>query len=273
MAKHWIAGDHIDDAIKRASDANIQGFGTILNFLGEHQTDPKKIQDTVVEYIRLMAEIDSRKLDSSISIKPTQMGLILDEELCEFNIAKTVEQATSMGIFTWLDMEGSGYTQATLDIYNVLHEKFEDTGIVIQANLKRSMTDLEQLLEEGGRIRLVKGGYDESPEISFKTRDKVDSNYASLLTTLFERGGNFAVATHDDKLIQLAEQLNHSHPRNFEFQFLLGVRRELKRKLHEKGFTVKEYIPYGKDWLPYSIRRIREKKSNVLLLLRSLLQG
>ena len=163
-------------------------------------------------------------------------------------------------------MESSEHTDNTLKIYQNLFEKYERLGVAIQANLKRSQNDLEMLLKKGSKIRLVKGAYHENSKNAYRTRHAVDENYRKLMRVLFEQGNEFAIATHDSKLIDLAINLSKKHERKFEFQMLKGIRDELKPILVKSGFAVSEYIPYGTNWLPYSIRRLKERKRNILLL-------
>jgi proline dehydrogenase len=170
-------------------------------------------------------------------------------------------------------MESSEHTNNTLKIYQNLFEKYERLGVAIQANLKRSQNDLETLLKKGAKIRLVKGAYRESAKNAYKTRREVDSNYEKLMKILFEQGNEFAIATHDSRLIDRAIDLSKKHERKLEFQMLKGIRDELKPILIKSGFTVSEYIPYGTNWLPYSIRRLRERKRNILLLGSSFLHS
>jgi len=163
-------------------------------------------------------------------------------------------------------MESSEHTDVTFKIYLNLFEKYERLGVVIQSNLKRTQDDLKMLLEKCAKIRLVKGAYHETPKNAYRTRHEVDENYKKLMLTLFEQGNEFAIATHDSKLIDLAINLSKKHEKKFEFQMLKGIRDEIKPILVKSGFLVSEYIPYGTNWLPYSIRRLRERKRNILLL-------
>jgi proline dehydrogenase len=163
-------------------------------------------------------------------------------------------------------MESSEYTDDTIGIYNDLFDKYERLGIALQANLKRTSKDLVELLKKGAKVRLVKGAYHEDKKTAFQARKEVDENYKKLMEMLFVNGNEFGIATHDSKLIDEAKQLYKTHERKFEFQMLKGIRDELKPILVKKGFSVSEYIPYGTNWLPYSIRRLKERKRNILLL-------
>jgi len=170
-------------------------------------------------------------------------------------------------------MESSDHTDETIEIYYHLFARYERLGIAIQANLKRTKNDLIDLLEHGAKIRLVKGAYKENSRIAFQSKEKVDGNYASLMKILFKNGNEFGIATHDSKMIDLAISLSKKYKRKFEFQMLKGIRDELKPILIKKHFVVSDYIPYGTNWLPYSIRRVKERKRNILLLGSSFFQA
>lgn len=273
VAKQWIAGDTMDDALKSAHEANIHGMNAILNQLGEHFTSNVQVSHTVSDYFTLVSNLRRSKISGGLSIKPTQVGLSISVKQCIENLDTIIEIALQSQSFVWIDMESSEHTNNTLKIYQNLFEKYERLGVAIQANLKRSQNDLMILLKKGSKIRLVKGAYSESAKNAYKTRHEVDENYEKLLRMLFEQGNEFAIATHDSKLIDRAIELSKKHERKFEFQMLKGIRDELKPILIKNGFAVSEYIPYGTNWLPYSIRRLRERKRNILLLGSSFLHS
>ncbi len=266
VAKQWIAGDTMDDALKSARDANTHGMNAILNQLGEHFTSNVQVSRTVSDYFTLISNLRRSKISGGLSIKPTQVGLLVSVKECLENLDTIIEIALQSQSFVWIDMESSEHTDNTLKIYQNLFEKYERLGVAIQANLKRTQNDLEMLLKKGSKIRLVKGAYRESAKNAYKTRHEVDKNYDKLMNMLFEQGNEFAIATHDSKLIYRAIDLSKRYERKFEFQMLKGIRDELKPILIKSGFSVSEYIPYGTNWLPYSIRRLRERKRNILLL-------
>jgi len=266
IAKQWIAGDTMEDALKSARQANRNGMGAILNKLGEHVTSKQKVNQTVLDYLTLVSNLRRSKITGGLSIKPTQAGLAISAKECLGNLDTIIEKALQFQSFVWIDMESSEFTDDTFRIYLSLFEKYERLGVVIQANLKRTQSDLDMLLKNGAKIRLVKGAYHENSKNAYKTRHEVDENYRKLMSVLFERGNEFAIATHDSKLIDRATDLSKKHERKFEFQMLKGIRDELKPILIKSGFTVSEYIPYGTNWLPYSIRRLKERKRNILLL-------
>jgi proline dehydrogenase len=273
VAKQWIAGDTMDDALKSAREANTHGMNAILNQLGEHFTSNVQVSHTVSDYFTLISNLRRSKISGGLSIKPTQVGLLVSVKECLENLDTIIEISLQSQSFVWIDMESSEYTDNTLKIYQNLFEKYERIGVAIQANLKRTQNDLEMLLKEGSKIRLVKGAYRESAKNAYKTRHEVDKNYDKLMNMLFEQGNEFAIATHDSKLIDKAIDLSKRYERKFEFQMLKGIRDELKPILIKSGFSVSEYIPYGTNWLPYSIRRLRERKRNILLLGSSFLHS
>lgn len=266
IAKQWIAGDTMDEAIRSAKEANANGMDAIINKLGEHMISKTQVDQTVSEYLTLVSNLRRSKVTGGISVKPTQVGMSKNVNDCVDNLGKIIEKASNSQSFVWIDMESSEYTNDTIKIYLSLFEKYERLGIAIQANLKRTEQDLKVLLEHGAKIRLVKGAYRENKKNAYKTRHEVDENYKKIMRMLFLDGNEFAIATHDSKMIDFAIELSKKHERRFEFQMLKGIRDELKPVLIKSGFTISEYIPYGTNWLPYSIRRIKERKRNILLL-------
>jgi proline dehydrogenase len=266
IARQWIAGDTMEDALKSARQANKNGMNAILNKLGEHVTSKPKINQIVEEYLTLVSNLRRSKVTGGLSIKPTQVGLALSSKECKQNLDTIIEHALQDLSFVWIDMESSEYTTDTFEIYLDLFEKYERLGVVIQANLKRTQKDIDVLLKKGAKIRLVKGAYHEDAKNAYRTGHDVDENYKKLMKILFERANEFAIATHDSKMIDAATDLAKKYECKFEFQMLKGIRDELKPTLIKDGFSVAEYIPYGTNWLPYSIRRLKERKRNILLL-------
>jgi len=270
FVRNWIAGETPGEAIASAKKKNRAGLGAIINFLGEHVRDKIEAQENVDKNIKLLSYIEKEKVNASISLKLTSLGLLIDKRLCLSNVEKIASVASSKNIFVWIDMENSPYTEDTIDIYLDIFTKFGNAGIAIQANLKRSENDVRRITEEGGMIRLVKGAYSEKKDIAFFRRSEVTKNFSKLMGFLFYKSASFAIATHDEQLINEAIEVNKVHKKRLEFQMLMGVREELKRQLVSKGFNVVDYIPYGKKWLPYTIRRLSERKSNILLIMRSI---
>jgi proline dehydrogenase len=271
VAKKWVAGYSADNAIAVALDTNSRhGMSVILNFLGEDNTDAKMVDQAISEYLLLMDLMHTRKVHGSVSVKPTQLGLAIDYNLCLQNFRGLAARARDLGQFMWIDMESVKFTEDTIAIYLELYKQYDGIGVAIQSYLRRSASDLLHIIEHAGKVRLVKGAYHESEEHALVTKEEVNTNYSKLMKMLFESKNYFAIATHDSALID--EAISLSKNTKFEFQMLMGIRDELKVELVKKGFAVAEYIPYGSHWLPYSVRRIRERKRNLLLLARSLIQ-
>jgi proline dehydrogenase len=273
LARQWVAGADLEAALQRARESNAKGVGAIINFLGEHYIDKEEVEESLREYEAILGRIRDRGLDACISIKLSQFGLAIDEEYCREMVARVLEDCRRDDAFLWMDMEGSEYTSATLRIYEECLRRYPETGVALQANLRRTEEDLRSLLPKGGIIRLCKGAYSESASIAFRRKADVDANYRRLMGILFEEGDRFALATHDDRIIEEGLRLQEAHHRNFEFQMLLGVRDHLKEELRSSGYRVLEYIPYGPQWLPYFARRIRERPRNLITMLKSFLEA
>jgi proline dehydrogenase len=290
LVKKWAAGDDMEDALIEAKRCNMKGQKAILNYLGEDYTEEERIDRAIKEYSNLLERLYSGQIEGCISVKPSQLGLSVSYELCLKNFRALTARAVEFGGFIWIDMESSKYTDDTLTLYLELIGHHPDIGVVIQSALRRSASDLLHLIEVGGKVRLVKGAYHENEQIAFAPHHEVNANYIKLLEILFNRDYKvekrllnkesedlmFAVATHDTKLIEHTIRLwktSSIRIKNFEFEFLKGIRDELKRDLVKEGFRVAEYIPYGDEWLPYSVRRLRERKRNIFLLARSLVQS
>ena len=273
FAKQWIAGNDINDALKSARLSYKNKRHAIINKLGEYHKTQDPIKKTVLEYKQIISSFRQWNVKGAVSIKPTQIGMYINHQTCLVNFERLINHASKSHTFIWIDMESSDHTDESLELYCDLFVRYERLGIAIQANLKRSCDDVKDLIRHGSKIRLVKGAYRENGKISYKTRKEVDHNFVKIMETLFRDANEFAIATHDSKLIDDAISLSKKYPKKFEFQFLKGVRDELKPKLVNQGFTVSDYIPYGTNWLPYSIRRLRERKRNILLLGSSFIQS
>jgi proline dehydrogenase len=266
VAKQWIAGNTIDEALAAAKTSYKNGKSVIINRLGEYHTSKQLIEKTIDEYKTVMSSFKKWKVNGGISIKPTQIGLLRSKKECLRNFETLIKAASPSQTFVWIDMESSDHTDETIEIYQDLFVRYERLGIALQANLHRTENDLADLLSMGGKIRLVKGAYRETAKVAFKSKQKVDQSYLKLMKILFENGNEFGIATHDSIMIEEAVVLSKKHEKKFEFQMLRGIRDELKPNLIKMGFSLAEYIPYGTNWLPYSIRRLKERKRNILLL-------
>lgn len=272
VAKQWIAGNTIDDALAAAKNSYKNGMSVIINRLGEYHTSKQLIERTIDEYKAVMSSFRKWKVNGGISVKPTQVGLSRSKKECLQNFEILIRTAFSSQSFVWVDMESSDHTDETIEIYQKLFTRYERLGIALQANLTRTENDLNDLLSTGAKIRLVKGAYREDSKVAFKSKENVDQNFVKLMRVLFENGNEFGIATHDSKMIEQAIVLSKKYECKFEFQMLRGIRDELKPGLVKKGFALSEYIPYGTNWLPYSIRRLKERKRNILLLGSSFVQ-
>ena len=282
LSKKWIAGYNIDDALSYALNANERGLKCIINYLGEDLKKPEIVKNTVIEYLKLINIMRSKNVLGSVSIKPTQIGLSIDFNYCLNNLLEITSIAKKNNIFIWIDMESFETVKSTLSIYQKVFEENNAIGIVLQSYLKRSYSDLIRLLKYNANIRLVKGAYYENEENAYQRKSEIDNNYLEMVKLLFLQNNNirqnqiFAIATHDSNIIERSLDLfslSELKKEHLQFQFLKGIREKLKMNLLDRGFTVEEYIPYGENWLPYSLRRLRERKSNILLLMRSLISS
>jgi proline dehydrogenase len=265
----------IADAIRVAEAVNKQGIAVTIDSLGESVTSETEAHHAAEVYHQLLDLIAARKLKANISLKLTQMGLEVSPELAESIALSLTQHANSAGSFVRIDMEDSSLTQVTLDIVRRVHARpnFRDSiGVVIQAYLYRSQSDIEQLIAEGIRVRLCKGAYKEPPEVAFPRKADVDKNFVKLGNQLLESPCYHALATHDEAMIAAAKSFareNKIEPSRFEFQMLYGIKRDLQRALVREGFNVRVYIPFGTDWYPYFMRRLAERPANVLFLARN----
>lgn len=273
FAKRYIAGKNITDAIAAARELNSERIKATIDNLGENVADESEAAASVNEYLELLGRISSDGVDSTVSLKLTHMGLDISDELAYGNARAVVKKAHELGNFVRLDMEGSKYTQRTIDILLRLHDEYRNCGVAIQCMLRRSPADVRLLTDKGASVRLVKGAYKESPEIAFPGKDEVDANFSALMRELLLKGARPAIATHDEKLINDAINFtarNNIPKDRFEFQMLLGIKRTLQKKLAKNGYTVRVYVPYGANWLPYTLRRLRERKENVYFVLKNI---
>lgn len=271
FAKKFFAGFKLEDAISRARLVNSRGMGAILDFLGENVSTQEAAGQAQAEYTRILEAASRAKLDASLAVKLTNLGLGFSYWLARDNALELAKSAKDAGIFLWVDMEGSRYTSDIIRIYREMHGANRECGIALQACLRRTREDLEPLMQDGAVIRLVKGAYKEPPETAFRKSSEVRRNWISLVEELFNKSGKFAVGTHDRLLVGRALKLSEGHGGQFEFQMLMGVRGSLKEGLMGKGKRVVEYIPYGTDWYGYGIRRLLEKKRNVLYFAQGLI--
>lgn len=279
LSSRFVAGLEIEDALRVAESLNKQGMSVSLDSLGESVTSEAEAHRAADVYHRLLDAIAERKLNSNVSVKLTQMGLELSPELAEGIARSLVEHAASLNNFVRIDMEDSSLTQITLDIVRRVHAQPQlrnAVGIVIQAYLYRAEADIQQLIAEGIRVRLCKGAYKEPAEVAFPKKADVDRNYARLTGMLLASPIYHGLATHDVNMIDAAKTHARQHtidPSRFEFQMLYGVRRDLQRQLVSEGYNMRVYVPFGREWYPYFMRRLAERPANVLFLAKSLLKS
>jgi proline dehydrogenase len=281
VSGRFVAGTGIADAVRATEAINRAGMSVTIDNLGENVTNPDEARHSAQLYHQILDAIAANHLNVNISLKLTHMGLDVDEKLARDIVSGLVAKAASMNPpgFVRVDMEGSPYTQRTLDFVHELHRmpgNANSVGTVIQAYLKRSESDVEKLLAESIRIRLCKGAYKEPPEIAFAAKSDVDANYVKLMKFLMKSGIYHGLATHDEKIVHQAEAFATSEklsPDSFEFQMLYGIRRDLQQSLVRKGWRVRIYIPFGTEWYPYFMRRLGERPANVLFIARNLLRA
>ena len=281
VSGRFVAGTKIADAVRATQTVNRAGMSVTVDNLGENVTNPEEARHSAQLYHQVLDEIAANHLNANISLKLTHMGLDVDEQLARELVSGLVAKAASMRPpgFVRVDMEGSPYTQRTLDFVHELHRmpgNQNSVGTVIQAYLKRSGSDIEKLLSEGIRIRLCKGAYKEPASIAFEKKEDVDANYVRLMEVLMKSGIYHGLATHDENIIREAQAFAKRERLardSFEFQMLYGIRRDLQQSLVRDGWRMRVYIPFGTEWYPYFMRRLGERPANVLFIARNLLRA
>jgi len=276
MARRFVAGETLDEAIEAARACNNAGMMVSLDYLGENCATTADAQRARDSYLEVFERIHQENLHANVSCKLTQLGLDINSDFCQGLVVSIVELAARYDNFLRVDMEGSKYTQRTLDIVKRVRARNPAVGTVIQAYLFRSETDVQDLLSCGCRIRLCKGAYKEPPEVAYRGKRDVDFNYVRLIKILLPSGFYHGIATHDPRMIAetirwaAAKQISKD---DFEFQMLYGIRTDLQRRLVKDGYRLRVYIPYGNDWFPYFMRRLAERPANVGFLLRNFFRG
>lgn len=262
FADPYIAGETLEEAVRQVRNLNRQGACATIDVLGESANFPEETREPVERYLTVLETIKRENLDSNISIKPTQLGLGIDYNLCRENYLRIIEAARKQNMFIRIDMEDSPYTTLTLDLYEDLRNEYDNIGVVVQAYLRRTVKDLEdRLIPAKADIRLCKGIYIEPPEIAYRNFDIVRRNFTTLLRNALSGGMYVGIATHDEMLVyeayRVIEELKLS-PDKYEFQMLLGVTETLRRQIIADGHKMRVYVPFGKDWYAYSTRRLKE---------------
>lgn len=262
FSKTYIAGSGIEDAVHVIKNLNSNGMMATMDLLGEESKEEEKAHQAAEEYVNILKTIDDENLNSNVSVKPTQMGLLIDKEMCYQHIRRIVETARKFNNFVRIDMEDRHCTSDTIDIYIKLKNEFQNhVGTVIQAYLRRTSQDINNLIKENANLRLCKGIYVEPREAAFKDMAIINENYKYNLEKLLGAGCYVGIATHDEKLVwhalSLIEKFN-LNPHQYEFQMLLGVDEKLRKILVDAGHRLRVYVPYGREWYAYSTRRLKE---------------
>jgi proline dehydrogenase len=280
MVARFVAGETLDAALPAIERLRAAGFRTTVDVLGESVRAPEAARAATDAYLTLLDALAARGLDRNVSLKLTQMGLRIDPALARENVGRIVERAAALGAFVRIDMEDHPTTDATLALWRdvrpeapVRETTGADVGVVIQAALRRSPSDVDAILADGGRIRLCKGAYKEPSSVAHQSRDDVDGAFEELMLRLVRDGAYHAIASHDERLVDRAIAVARAEgigPERFEFQMLFGVRRDLQDRLVREGWTVRVYVPLGREWYPYFMRRLAERPANVAFLLRTL---
>ncbi|MBA3768691.1 MAG: proline dehydrogenase family protein [Acidobacteria bacterium] len=278
MTTRFVAGEDIEEAIAAIREINGKGCTASFDHLNESVANATETEAEVREYLNILARIDDTGIRSNVSIKLTQFGLEIDPELAYSNAREVVADAARRGIFVRIDMEGSAVTQVTIDIFKRLRAEFglNDVGIVLQSYLRRTYDDAVDLLKIPARIRICKGAYNEPPEVAFPDKKDVDDNYVRVMKLLLSSGVYHGIATHDPNMINATIRYMKSDGVSkdaFEFQMLYGVRRDLQEKLARDGYPVRVYVPYGKHWYPYFMRRLAERPANIWFIMKNLFRG
>jgi proline dehydrogenase len=280
VSSRFVAGTQVEDALRATAALNQAGLSVSVDNLGENVTTAEEATHSAQLYHQLLSEIEKRGLNANVSVKLTHMGIDVDPQLAYSNVAGLVEEAASMSPknFVRLDMEGSAYTQLTLDLVHQLHRQAGNNscvGAVIQSYMRRSEEDVAKLLQDGIRIRLCKGAYREPADIAYQEKSEVDANYVKLMKLLLKSGIYHGLATHDEKMIRQAQsfaaQQGIAHDA-FEFQMLYGIRRDLQQSLIREGWRMRVYVPFGSEWYPYLMRRLAERPANLLFVAKNLLR-
>lgn len=280
ISGRFVAGTQIEDALRITTALNQAGLSVSVDNLGENVSTAEEARHSARLYDQLLSEISARGVSANVSLKLTHMGIDVDPQLARAHVAGLVAKAASLSPknFIRVDMEGSTYTQRTLNLVCELHRIPENQGCigaVIQSYMRRSENDITQLVSDGIRIRLCKGAYKEPPELAYQQKSEVDANYLKLMKVLLKSGIYHGLATHDEKIIREAQAFatRERIPRDsFEFQMLYGIRRDLQRSLVREGWRMRVYVPFGTEWYPYLMRRLAERPANLAFVVRNLLR-
>lgn len=277
LIDRFVAGDDLDEALGHVRKIREQGMMVTLDKLGENVSSPAEAQAAADTYLAIIGRLQQEGIDPNISIKLTMLGLDLDEDATWERLQAVVGRAAEAGGFVRIDMEGSPYTDQTLALFRRIHDLHPaNVGIVLQSMLYRTERDVEEMIERGARVRIVKGAYNEPETVAFPHKSEVDAAYRRQVERLLEAGNYPAIATHDESVIRMArgyaERMGIDKDR-FEFQMLYGVRRDLQKQLVDAGYNMRVYVAYGTSWYPYFMRRLAERPANVFFLARNLVRS
>ena len=277
LASRFVAGETIDEAMATVRDLNASNLSASLDLLGESVLHAEEAQRACRTYLELLERIHSARANANVSVKLTQMGLDIDEQLCVGNMRAIIGKAKQYDSFVRIDMEQSSYTARTVQLFSdVFYPEFGNAaGVVLQSYLRRTAADVEAMIALGARVRLCKGAYKEAEDVAFPQKSDVDDNYIACMERLLERGNYPGIATHDVKIIDQAKAFtkkNGISAGRFEFQMLYGVRRDLQYRLRREGYNMRVYVPFGTHWYPYLMRRLAERPANIAFITANILK-
>ncbi len=276
VVQRFIAGDKAEDAISAIQQLNAKDIGGILDLLGEGVTDPVGAKQAFEDYLDSVKRIEEAGVDTTVAVKLTQLGLAFDKQPCIEYVRALATEGQAVGTSLEIDMEQSAYVTETLDVFKTLRHEFPDLRLAVQAYLRRTPVDLQELATEAPpKVRLVKGAYAEPTEVAFQKKAEIDAQYRYLIDWLFDKGADPGIASHDSALIQHAQRAAArvgGGKKSFEIQMLYGIRRDLQEQLAKEGYRVSVYVPFGCAWYPYLMRRIAERPANLRFFLRAVVR-
>jgi proline dehydrogenase len=276
FARRFIAGESVAEAIEAARAIQRNGLTTTLDYLGESVGSAAEADTATRDYVRIVQEIAASGVERNVSLKLTQLGLTIDRATCVDNFRRILDAAHASDFFVRIDMENSPFTSVTLDVFETMWQQgYRNTGVVLQSYLPRSEHDAARMNELGARVRLVKGAYKEPKDVAYQSKPDVDAAYVRIMQRLLRDGTYPAIATHDPAMIEATRafaRANGIASDRFEFQMLYGIRRDLQTALHAEGYRLRVYVPFGREWFPYFMRRLGERPANVGFVIRGILR-
>lgn len=276
VARRFVAGESLEDAMRAVAELRNEDLMVTLDFLGENADTLEGAEEAATQYLEVVRAIIASGMESHISLKLTALGLDHGVEVCVAHLERVLAAAAEQKIFVRIDMEGSDYTEKTMEVFEKARANYDNVGVVLQSYLHRSRADVARANDIQGRVRLCKGAYHESPLIAYQDRNKVSGNYVTLMKDLLSHGTYPAIATHDEQMIQATIQYAREKgipPSAFEFQFLYGIRRDRQLQLRREGYNVRVYVPFGSQWYPYFMRRLAERPANLVFFLTAFFKG